>query len=304
MNCIYNRVSSYALIIVVTVMIGLIPLAGAKAEWTPTYAPSINVTKLSGEIKIDGYLSEDIWKQVGASNDFTERYPGDMIQPPVKTEVYVAYDNAKLYVGFIAHDDPANLRATMCQRDQFSGDDFVAVFLDTYGNAAWTYEFYVNPYGIQRDRLLTYVGSTIQQDYGFDMIWESAAKITTDGYSAEIAIPFSSIRFPNNDGQSWKVNFERFHPRDINHIYSWAAFDRNEQCTPCQYGTLSGMTNIQPGKGFEVLPAMVAQQVGYYDGVDFYNEDADGEMALTGKYSINSDVTLEAALNPDFSQIE
>ena len=283
----------------------LMPIA-ASADWAPEYAPQVNLTQTKSDIKIDGHLNEAAWQYAGNSKTFVESYPGDMTEPPVKTEVYITYDNSNLYVGFIAYDNPDDLRATMCQRDQYTSDDYVSVLLDPYGNAAWSYEFHVNPYGIQKDRIFTFVGSTMFQDFGFDLIWKSAAKITSEGYSVEIAIPFASIRFPNRDVQNWKVNFERFHPRETYRVYSWSAFDRNEQCTPCQWGSINGMTDIQPGKGFEVLPAMVGRQAGYRNFTDntFDNETADGELALTGKYSISSDITLEAALNPDFSQIE
>ena len=167
----------------------------------------------------------------------------------------ITYDDKNLYVAFVCTDDPSAVRATMCQRDQFQGDDAVVVLLDTYGDATWAYEFFVNPYGVQKDYLWTNI---VGEDPGYDLVWNSAAQITPSGYQVEMSIPFSSIRFPNRDVQTWKMDFWRSHPRESYHQYSWAAYDRNEQCWPCQWGTVNGIRNVRPGKGIEILPSMVA----------------------------------------------
>jgi hypothetical protein len=164
----------------------------------------------------------------------------------------------------------------------------------------------VNPYGVQKDYLWSNVGGG---DRGFDLVWESAARLTDFGYQVEMAVPFSSLRFPNKDIQSWRVDFYRNRPRESFMQYSWAAYDRNEQCWPCQWGTLNGMTDVRPGKGLEILPTLVGHQAGqlndYSDpNPSFENGKAKSELSLGGKYSISSALTLEGAYNPDFSQIE
>jgi hypothetical protein len=191
----------------------------------------------------------------------------------------------------------------MCQRDQFGGDDAVILLLDPYGDASWAYEFFVNAYGIQKDRLWTSNGG---EDAGYDLIWKSAAQITDSGYQVEIAIPFSSMRFPGGDVQTWKIDLWRNRPRESYNQYSWAAYDRNEQCWVCQWGTVEGIANVQPGKGLEILPTLIANQSGQLSEADgsFDNSKLDGEASIAAKYSVSSDVTIEAAYNPDFSQIE
>lgn len=274
-----------------------------EPEWEPVYKPSLAIDRAEGEIDIDGALDDPGWRTAARSRQFVERSPGDMIRPDVETEVLVTYDNKHLYVGFVCYDNPAEIRATMCQRDQFYSDDAVCVLLDTYGDATWAYEFFVNPYGIQKDRLWTSVAG---EDGSFDLIWHSAARRTNEGYQVEIAIPFSSMRFPSTEVQEWKMDFWRNRPRESFKQYSWAAYDRSEQCWPCQWGTVNGIGSVEPGKGIELLPSLVANQSGYRSspGASFDNSDIDGELALGGKYAITSDVTVEAALNPDFSQIE
>jgi hypothetical protein len=286
-------------------MLGADPVLATK-NWEPVFNPKLTIERTSEAISIDGSLDDAGWRTASRTDMFVERYPGDMIEPDVKTEAYVTYDDDHLYVAFFCHDDPDAIRATMCQRDQFGSDDAVVLLIDTYGDASWAYEFFVNPYGVQKDRLWSSVGG---EDVSFDLIWQSAAQITDSGYQVEIAVPFASMRFPNQDVQNWKIDFWRNRPRESFKQYSWAAYDRNEQCWPCQWGTVEGISDVRPGKGLEIMPALVASQ---HSGlVDSRNPDShfadhvgDGELSLGAKYAVSSDVTIEAALNPDFSQIE
>ena len=278
----------------------------AQANFAPTFNPSLEIGETVERIKIDGNLDDPGWRYASSASNFVESYPGDNIEPLVNTEVMIAYDLENLYVAFKCYDDPANIRATMCQRDLFFGDDAVGLTFDTYGDAAWAYELYVNPYGIQKDFLWSSISG---EDRGFDIIWESAARVTDFGYQVEIAVPFASLRFPNKDVQEWRMNFYRDHPRDSYKQFSWSANDRDEKCWPCRWGTVNGMENVRPGKGFELLPTFVGYQTGSRLGSGdptspFRNDDPDGEFSLGGKYSISSNMTVEGAYNPDFSQIE
>ncbi len=273
----------------------------ATKTFQPIYKPTLEVKKTSEPIKIDGILDDSVWKTASRAANFVERSPGDMVKPEVETEAFITYDEEHLYVAFACYDDPSTIRATMCQRDQFYSDDAVCLLVDTYGEATWAYEFFVNPYGVQKDNLWTSVQG---EDSGFDLVWKSAAQITENGYHVEMAIPFSSMRFPNKDVQSWKMDFWRSRPRESYNQYSWAAYDRNEQCWPCQWGTVDGISNVAPGKGLEILPTMVANQSGQLTDNGFDNEKIDGEISLGGKYSVSSDATIEAYYNPDFSQVE
>ncbi|MEW5796144.1 MAG: DUF5916 domain-containing protein [Candidatus Zixiibacteriota bacterium] len=277
------------------------------------FNPKLETRKLASEIKIDGKLDDTGWYSAGRAAGFVERYPGNNAPPPVRTEALITYDDSKLYVAFACLDDPGHIRATMAQRDQYYGDDEVIFCLDTYGDAAWAYEFQVNPYGIQKDFLWTKV---LGENRGFDLIWESAAHINDSGYTVEMAIPFASLRFPNKDIQSWRVDFQRGHPRETTRFYSWSPNTYDEQCWPCQWGTVEGITGVRPGKGLEILPSFVSTQAGELAGMrelstsqinpdtSFQNGDILGELSIGAKYSVNSDVTIEGTYNPDFSQVE
>ena len=303
------QTASWIRLIIAVTLVSSPALASESSQ--PVFRPTLQIEKAAGPIDIDGRLDDQAWETASRATGFVEINPGDNTEPEVKTEVFVTYDDHNLYVAFICHDDPKAVRATMCQRDQFSGDDAMALLVDTYGDAAWAYEFFVNPYGIQKDYLWTSVGAETggTEDVGYDLIWKSAAQITDSGYQVELAIPFASIRFPNREAQTWKVNFRRHWPRESSKQYSWAAVDRNEQCGPCQWGTLTGIRDVHSGKGIEILPTVVAHQSGdlrHYteQGPRFRNDDPKGELSLGGKYAVTSDMTVEASINPDFSQIE
>jgi hypothetical protein len=278
----------------------------ATASFAPVFRPTVVVSRATGAIEVDGRLDDAGWAGAARDDRFVERFPGENVEPPVRTEASITYDDDNLYVAFRCYDDPTRLRATMCQRDQYGSDDAVGVLIDTYGDATWAYEFFVNPYGIQRDLMWTSVHG---EDAGFDLVWHAAAEVTADGYVVELAVPLAGMRFPDADIQTWRINFTRLHPRESFRQYSWAAFDRNEQCLPCQWGTVEGISGVHPGKGLELLPAFIGYQTGHIaDELDpaagFDNEDFHGEASLGAKYSPTSDITLEAAANPDFSQIE
>ncbi len=281
----------------------------AEGEFTPVYHPTMDISRMTGDIKIDGKLEDSGWRTAGHADNFAEHKPGDQTKPPVETEAFITYDSDKLYVAMICYDDPETIRASFCERDRgISNDDNICLLIDTYADAAWAYEFNVNPYGIQADLLWSASGG---EDSGYDMIWESAGMVTDSGYQIELAIPFSSLRFPNKAEQVWKVDFWRNHPREVRRQYSWAAYDRSDPCWPCQWGTITGIKDVQPGRGIEILPTFVGYQSGQLEGdgtplspYAFDNDDPDGEFSLGGKYSITSNIVAEASYNPDFSQIE
>lgn len=287
----------------------IVPLAAAAAlppldgPWQPTFLPELTIERASGPIQIDGRLDDAGWQQAATVGHFAEHQPGDQVEPPFATQVFVTYDEHNLYVAFLCQDDdPSQIRASFCRRDQIFSDDNVCVIIDTFGDATQAYEFNVNPYGIQGD-LLYAAGRG--EDSSYDTIFHTAARITSTGWQCEYAIPFSSLRFPDTPTQSWRVDFWRNHPRDVRTQASWAAYDRDEQCWACQWGTVNGIEDVSPGSSLDVIPAFVASQAGERttDG-DFENDDVTGEVSLTARYDLSSDLSAEATLNPDFSQVE
>ncbi|MDH4158419.1 MAG: carbohydrate binding family 9 domain-containing protein [candidate division Zixibacteria bacterium] len=290
-------------------MVGLGHAAGSEeAAFTAVPNPKLTASKATGHIKVDGRLTEADWVKAAKAGNFCEHYPGDQTKPPVETEAYLTYDEDNLYVAFVCYDDPGAVRASVCERDRIPNDDYIRFCLDTYGDAVSAYVFHVNPYGIQRDAIWASNGG---EEIGYDLIWESAGIVTDSGYQVEMAIPFQSLRFSRDEDQVWKVDFCRFRPREVLAEYSWAAYDRDENCWPCQWGTVSGIVGVEPGRGIEIAPTVLGYQSGalHNDGDypppgKFVNDDPDGDLSVWVKYGISSNATAEMTLNPDFSQIE
>jgi len=277
----------------------------ANSVFVPNVKPVLWISPLEGKIQVDGLLDDPGWQRAVRADNFTETNPGDQVQPPVDTEVFITYDETRLYIAFIAHDSPDFIRSSLRDRDEIFDDDHVGVLIDTYDNAAWAYQLYVNPLGVQGDMRWTPSG----EDIGFDVVFESRGRITEDGYQVEMAVPFKSLRFPNRDEQRWRATFVRVHPRDSRRYYSWAATSRDEPCYPCQFGTIVGLRNVKPGTQLELLPSVFGAQSAELDDFDkpkngFTDTDNNLDAGLSLRYGVTTSMSAELALNPDFSQVE
>lgn len=275
----------------------------AQAQWRATRLPTLAVERAPGPISIDGVLDDPGWEGAAPATHFAEHNPGDQVQPPFRTEAFMTYDDENLYVAFKCYDDPAQVRASFCKRDDIFQDDVVFLCLDTFGDGVTGYEIAVNPYGIQGDLFFSASGG---EDIRFDLVYETAARITDEGWVAEFAVPLRNLRFPDRPEQVWRVDFWRNQPRGVRTQASWAAYDRDESCWPCQWGTVTGIRGVEPAAGLDLIPAFTANQAGSRPDADsgFDNGPVKGEASLTAKYALTSDVVVEATLNPDFSQVE
>ena len=231
--------------------------------------------------------------------------PGDQTQPSIDITTYLAYDDENLYVAYVIEDDPAAIRANLSDRDAIWQDDYAGMILDPNGDGQSLYFIASNALGIQGDTRI----SPNNEDMGFNLIFKSEGKITDTGYQIEMAIPFKSLRFPNTDVQTWRATFWITHPRESRNTYSWAAMSRDNPCWSCQFGTLNGIVGVKSGKNLEILPAFTGAQAGALNDAGdpdsgFDDGRIDIEPSLNLKYGITSELTLDATINPDFSQIE
>ncbi len=298
-----NRLHEYIIVIFTVGYAFVSPsVTLADEEYTPVYHPTLVISRTAGEIEIDGELQDPGWRGAAVADNFAEHSPGDQTKPEVNTIVWITYDDDNLYVAWMCYDDPGEVRASFCERDQIFSDDYVILCLDTYGEATLAYELAANPYGIPGDLLFS---SARGEDITYDMIFETAARITEFGWVVEMAIPYTRLRFPGTEQQTWRVDFWRNRPRESRYQYSWAAYDRGEDCWPCQWGTVTGISDIRPGTGLDLLPAVIAHQSGSLDDEgQFSNDPATSDVSLGVAYDFSSELTAEATINPDFSQVE
>lgn len=274
--------------------------------FSPNTDLDVLVPRASERPRIDGLLDEAMWTQALRLDNFCEISPGDNTEPACRTEALFAYDDEYFYMGFICYDDsPDQIRASMTDRDDIFQDDFVGVILDTFGDKQNSYELFVNPFGIQGDLRRT----QNNEDSSFDTIWESDGHINSRGWTAETAIPFRSIRFPDKYEQEWLMHVLRIRPRSSREQHSWAPLSRDEACLLCQAGRFRGMEGVNSGKNLEILPYAIASQSGGLMDEDdptlgFSNKDPGGEAGVGVKYGITPNLTLDFTYNPDFSQVE
>jgi hypothetical protein len=263
------------------------------------------IPQLESSVDVDGELDEPTWDAAWSYPLAYEVQPGENIPAPVRTEVLLFHDRSHLYIGFRAWDpDPSSIRAHLSDRDEAWPDDWVGVALDTFNDERRDYLFVVNPLGVQMDEIENWPGGQTE----WDGIWESAATIGDWGWSAEMRIPFSTLRFQRSSGpQVWGFDAIRGYSRDTFHMMGTFPRDRSNNCYLCQSLKVSGFEGVTPGHNLEVVPTLTAAQTDtrpdFPDG-DLTSGDVDVEAGLTARWGFTPNLTLSAALNPDFSQVE
>ncbi len=268
--------------------------------------PVLNIIKVNKPIEITGKLDNPAWLLADPIEIKYEVNPGDNTPATERTIVKALYDEKNLYFGFRCYDSkPGEIRANFSERDKIFSDDFVLIILDTYGDSQKAYEIVVNPFGIQGDLLAT----LNNEDSSFDIIWNAAASINDSGWTAEMAIPFSSLVFDDSDAPTWGINFIRTIPRSSRTQNSWTPIDRDIPGFISQSGLMKGLKNIKSGASIELLPYIIGQKMGsltdYEDAnSDFKYNPIEGRIGGGIKYSPSPNFSLDAVINPDFSQIE
>ena len=279
---------------------GPAPLADDGIPRSPHRLP-----KVGGEFRVDAALDEEFWKNALALEIIYEVRPGENVPAPVKTEVLLAYNDSHVLAAFRAYDpDPGAIRAHITDRDQMLGDDWVALVFDTFDDKRRQMDFFVNPLGVQADDMeCSDCGSG-----NWDAIWDSAGRITDFGYVVELAIPLSSIRFQRADGpQTWNFDAVRSYPRSVRHHMGLFPRDRSNNCYLCQAERLVGFDGITPGRNLEIAPtfsSLYAQaRPGFTEG-GLEETARRNDLGLSARWGITPNINLNAAVNPDFSQVE
>ena len=278
------------------------PATGAEAPSREAFT----VAPAASPITVDGVLDEPAWATATVVPIPYEWFPGDNTPAPVVTECLVTFDGDKLYVGFRAHDpEPGRVRAHLADRDIPLNDDLIGIQIDTFNDRRRAYQFQVNPLGVQLDALVSDVDATV--DYSWDAIWDSAGRLTADGYEVELAIPFRQLRFPRAGGaQTWGFLATREYPRSEGHQLRSTPHDRNLDCQVCQFQTVTGFQDFDIGHNLEVVPTLTGSRTDQRATLDAPLESGgeDVEAGLNLRWSATPNVALNVAVNPDFSQVE
>ncbi|GAB6196216.1 carbohydrate binding family 9 domain-containing protein [Lysobacter xanthus] len=264
------------------------------------------IPHLDGAIVVDGRLDDAAWSQATPVELAYEISPGDNTPSPVRTTMRMATTRDALYLSFHSTDpDPTKIRAHLTDRDGAFRDDFVGVMLDTFDDHRRAYEFFVNPLGVQMD--LIREEATGNEDDSWDGLWSSAGRITADGYDVEIRIPFSTLRFRDTVGaRRWGVIGFRSYPRNVRHQLANVVVPRGGNCLLCNAAKVEGMEGVQQGRNLEVVPTLTvtnAQSRDRRDGA-WQGDGTQIEPGVDVSWAPSPNLTLNATLNPDFSQVE
>jgi hypothetical protein len=257
---------------------------------------NVRIQRAAEPPTIDGRLDEEVWQRAPVVDDFHQVSPVEFDAPSERTEVYVLYDRDALYIGARLYDsEPGLINARILRQGQAIGsDDRFFVHIDPFNNRRGGYLFGVNPNGVRYDGI--FQGVT-QRTFDWDGIWQAAANITPEGWVLEIEIPFKTISF-DPMAQSWRMNFARNIERK-NEVMAWMSRNRNTDLSTM--GVVTGISQIEQGRGLDVVPSMSVldrRAIGTTPG------KSDVQPAVDVFYKITPQLNASLTLNTDFSATE
>lgn len=265
-------------------IIWLLLFLGMNMGMAQERSKTIHVSRLSHPPKIDGVLDDACWRNMEPSSGFFQFDPKNGEPASEETMVWASYDQKYIYFAFYMKDSlPKKIWAELTPRNAYENNDSITLLLDTYNDKRTSISFTVNPKGVQKNSVET--------------IWKSAAAVLDDGWSAEMAIPFKSLRFSPKEIQTWGVNFERYIHR-LNEKDYWTDVKRDLPLLH-QTGELTGLSGVKPGYNLEFFP---------YAGFrsSRWDEEKDDKVAVgvDVKYGILPNLILDFTASPDFSEVE
>jgi hypothetical protein len=270
--------------------------AAARAE--------IRASRLQAAIQLDGVLAEPIWTRKPCDAKFIQSDPDQGHPPTFKTDVCVLYDDDAIYIGARMHDaNPDSIVARLARRDENSRSDEFTVYFDPYLDRTTGYWFVISAAGTLRDGILYNDG---WDDNSWDGVWQGKARIDSTGWTVEMRIPYSQLRFKKADQYRWGVNFRRYLARR-NEFDMVAYTPRKESGFVSRFPDLVGISSVSPSRAIQITPYLTSKgEFLQHAPGDPFNTGSRhvAEMGGDVKTSIGSKLTLNASINPDFGQVE
>jgi hypothetical protein len=274
-------------------------------------SPTFTVPRIEEQVVIDGRLDEPAWKAAARLTGFWEYRPTDSRPASERTEVLIWYSPSALHIGVLAFDsEPNSVRATMADRDNISNEDSFRIFLDTFNDRRRAFVFGVNALGVQEDGVQSegeygaghMRGMMDTADLSPDYQFDSKGRLTPEGYTIEIRIPFKSLRYPGGAGMKWGINFLRKVQR-MGRTDTWTDAKRVASFL-AQSATMEGLHDLHRGVVTEIQPFATASANGELDrNNSFSRESIDPSAGVNVRLGFTN-VSLDATVNPDFSQVE
>jgi hypothetical protein len=257
--------------------------------------------------KIDGVLDEPAWKTAPVATNFVELRPTPFLQEEEanRTEIYILYNNQGIYIGGYCHEKNKDSVATqLVGRDNFGNNDFIGVIFDTYYDKINGFEYFVTPLGEQMDAKQAPNSNGDSEDFSWNSVWQSNSKLQNDGWTFEMFLPYSVLRFSKKDQQVWGMNIVRRRNKSGQQLF-WNSIDPQKNGFLTQEGTLTIPDKITPPLRLSFSPYLSAYVNNYpynISGVKNTSYAVNGGMDI--KYGINESFTLDATLIPDFGQTQ
>lgn len=255
----------------------------------------ITIERIANAPKIDGILDDEAWQEAAIATGFVERTPnnGRKIPDSLTTTVKIIYDNLGIYFGATMKDpQPDQIRRELTERDGIGNDDFFFILLNGYNDRQQSMQFIVTAAGVQYDAKM----ANGFEDSSWNAVWYSDININEEGWTAEVFIPYSELRFPNKAVQVWGLNMEREFRRTGTR-YTWSPIDNTKGSFTFYDGEIYGIENVETPVRLFFQP-YVSSYINHYDGET--NVNYNGGLDL--KYGINDAFTLDMILVPDFGQ--
>jgi hypothetical protein len=253
---------------------------------------------------IDGKLDEPFWQTGQKAGQFVQSQPYENKQPSQKTEFAITYDDNNLYVGFWAYDSsPDSISRRLTRRDNLEGD-MVGIDIDSYFDKRTSFGFYVSASGVKMDMLTSNNG--MSEDVTWDPNWYVATSINSQGWTAEMRIPLSQLRFSDKENRVWGINAYRSLFRK-DELSMWQFIPRTSPGSVYLYGELTGVNNVKPKKQIDLTPYVVSSGEKYEkeEGNPYATgKDFKYSGGLDAKIGVTNNLTVDLTVNPDFGQVE
>ncbi len=286
-------------------------LAALTLDAAPVVAqPSsktVAATRIVGQSpRIDGRLDDQAWLLAQPVREFAQQRPLEGADPTERTEVFILYSDAALYIGArLYRRDPSRIPRSVNRRDGFGNAEQFTVVLDSYLDRRTAFGFSVTAAGVKGDYFLSQDDEMRGRSSQYDPIWETRASIDSVGWIAEMRIPFSQLRFNAADEQVWGMNLNRWMP-DKNESDRWVVIPQSETGFVSRFGSLRGILGIHPTRPVELVPyvAADARRRANVHPDDPFDDPFAGRAGVDAKLGIGSSLTLDLTVNPDFGQVE
>jgi hypothetical protein len=282
----------------------LLPIPGHAGTVEATAdRPTVYAVRTPGPVTVDGELSEPVWQNGEAFSRLLQRDPVEGAPPSQRTEVRVAYDDDALYLGARLFDTaPDSVVARLARRDASIASDRFALYLDPYHDRRSGYYFMVNAAGTQYDGTLS---NDVDEDKSWDGVWEGRARRDASGWTVEMRVPWSQMRFAGSDRHVFGINFLREIPRRREKSYA-AYRPRKASGFVSRFPDLVGIERIAPGTAIELMPYVTTQTERLeHDAGDPFNDGSRMRSSAGGDIRTRfGGLTLNATANPDFGHVE